>query len=79
VDTFTPPATPTVWTYRAVYRLGESMAGQWSDPAEITVGGKPGTSKRRRLLRPPPRWRATCTRLPRDRLDEDHEILRTRR
>jgi hypothetical protein len=39
VDTFTPPATPTIWTYRAVYRLGESMAGQWSDPAEITVGG----------------------------------------
>jgi hypothetical protein len=38
-DTTPFPATPTKWTYRAIYRLGDSRVGQWSKPVTVTVGG----------------------------------------
>ncbi len=38
-DTTPFPATPTKWTYRAIYRVGDSRVGQWSNPVSITVGG----------------------------------------
>ncbi|HEY5894349.1 MAG TPA: hypothetical protein VIT91_14080 [Chthoniobacterales bacterium] len=38
-DTAPLPATPARWTYRAIYRLDDSRAGQWSDEASINVGG----------------------------------------
>lgn len=34
------PATPTKWKYRAIYRVGDSQAGIWSDVKEIAVAGK---------------------------------------
>ncbi|MBI5383513.1 MAG: hypothetical protein HZA90_02370 [Verrucomicrobia bacterium] len=39
VDTAPFPAAPTKWTYRAIYRLGDSQVGQWSQPASLTVPG----------------------------------------
>jgi len=39
VDTTPFPATPTIWTYRAIYRVGDSRVGQWSKPVSVTVGG----------------------------------------
>lgn len=38
-DTQPFPAAPTKWTYRAIYRLGDSRVGQWSNPVSVTVGG----------------------------------------
>jgi hypothetical protein len=38
LDTHALPATPTKWTYRAVYRRGDARVGQWSQPVTITVG-----------------------------------------
>ena len=38
-DTTQFPATPTNWTYRAIYRVGDSRVGQWSKPVSVTVGG----------------------------------------
>ena len=38
-DTHPFPATPTKWTYRAIYRVGDSQVGIWSKPVSITVGG----------------------------------------
>jgi hypothetical protein len=32
------PATPAKWTYKAMYRVGDSRVGQWSAPASIHVG-----------------------------------------
>lgn len=26
-------------SYRAIYRLGDSRVGQWSNPVRVTVGG----------------------------------------
>ena len=37
-DTAPLPATPTRWTYRAIYRKGDAQVGQWSNPVSITVG-----------------------------------------
>ena len=37
-DTEPFPATPAKWTYRAVYRVGDSRVGQWSNPISVTVG-----------------------------------------
>ena len=31
--------TPTKWAYRAIYRVGDSRVGQWSNPVSVTVGG----------------------------------------
>jgi hypothetical protein len=39
VDTEPFPATPTKWTYRAIYRVGDQRVGQWSKSVSITVGG----------------------------------------
>ncbi len=39
IDTTPFPATPTKWTYRAIYRVGDSRVGQWSKPVSVTVGG----------------------------------------
>jgi hypothetical protein len=38
-DTTPFPGTPTKWTYRAIYRVGDSRIGQWSKPVSVTVGG----------------------------------------
>jgi hypothetical protein len=38
-DTTPFPSTPTKWTYRAIYRVGDSRVGQWSKPVSVTVGG----------------------------------------
>ena len=38
-DTQPLPATPTKWTYRAIYRAGDNRTGTWSNPVSITVGG----------------------------------------
>ncbi|MFN0076576.1 MAG: hypothetical protein ACKVY0_08885 [Prosthecobacter sp.] len=38
-DTTPFPATPTKWTYKAIYRVGDQRVGQWSDEVSITVGG----------------------------------------
>jgi hypothetical protein len=39
VDTEPFPATPTKWTYRAIYRVGDQRVGQWSKSVIITAGG----------------------------------------
>jgi hypothetical protein len=39
VDTEPFPATPTKWTYRAIYRVGDAQVGQWSKEESVTVGG----------------------------------------
>ncbi len=41
-DTTPFPSTPTKWTYRAIYRVGDSRVGQWSKPVSVTVGGIAG-------------------------------------
>ena len=38
VDTQPFPATPTKWTYKAIYRVNDAQTGQWSNPVTITVG-----------------------------------------
>ena len=38
-DTADFPAAPAKWTYRAIYRVGDTNVGQWSKPVSITVGG----------------------------------------
>ena len=38
-DTQPFPAVPAKWTYRAIYRVGDSQVGQWSSPVSVTVGG----------------------------------------
>ena len=38
-DTTPFPSTPTKWTDRAIYRVGDSRVGQWSKPVSVTVGG----------------------------------------
>lgn len=39
VDTTPFPATPTKWTYRGIYRVGDAQVGQWSKEVSVTVGG----------------------------------------
>jgi hypothetical protein len=36
-DEYPLPVQPEVWQYKAIYRLGDSHAGQWSDVASVTV------------------------------------------
>lgn len=36
-DTQPFPAAPATWTYRAIYRVGDSQVGVWSNPVSITV------------------------------------------
>jgi hypothetical protein len=38
-DTAPFPATPTKWTYRAIYRVDDVQAGLWSGAVSVTVGG----------------------------------------
>ena len=38
-DTQPFPSAPIKWTYRAIYRVGDSQVGQWSKPVSVTVGG----------------------------------------
>jgi len=33
------PATPTKWTYTAIFWLNDRPVGQWSKPVSVTVGG----------------------------------------
>jgi hypothetical protein len=37
-DTAPFPATPTKWTYRAIYHVAEARVGQWSNRVSIMVG-----------------------------------------
>ena len=39
LDTQPRPATPTKWTYRIAFLVGDQRFGQWSSPVSITVGG----------------------------------------
>jgi hypothetical protein len=39
VDTAPFPAAPVKWTYRAIYRVGDSQVGVWSNPVSIIVPG----------------------------------------
>jgi hypothetical protein len=39
-DTTPFPTTPTKWTYRAIYRVGDSRVGQWSKLVSVTAGGE---------------------------------------
>jgi hypothetical protein len=36
-DTQPFPAAPVTWTYRAIYRVGDTQVGQWSLPVSVTV------------------------------------------
>jgi hypothetical protein len=36
-DTQPFPAAPAIWTYRAIYRVGDSQTGVWSLPVSVTV------------------------------------------
>jgi hypothetical protein len=38
-DTTPFPSTPAKWTYRGIFRVGDSRVGQWSKPVSLTVGG----------------------------------------
>ncbi len=38
-DTAPFPAAPVKWTYRAIYRVGDTQVGVWSNPVSITVPG----------------------------------------
>jgi hypothetical protein len=39
IDTAPFPSTPIKWTYRAIFRVGDSRVGIWSNPVSIIVGG----------------------------------------
>jgi hypothetical protein len=36
-DTQSFPTTPAIWTYRAIYRVGDAQVGVWSNPVSVTV------------------------------------------
>lgn len=38
-DTYTQPAAPVKWKYKAIFRVGDARVGQWSDEVALTVGG----------------------------------------
>jgi hypothetical protein len=33
------PAAKPIWTYKAIYRAGDSQVGRWSQPVSVAVGG----------------------------------------
>lgn len=37
-DTQPLPTAKTIWTYKAIYRVGDGQVGQWSQPVSVTVG-----------------------------------------
>ncbi|MEO5913884.1 MAG: hypothetical protein ABIS50_06600 [Luteolibacter sp.] len=39
IDTAPFPAAPAKWSYKAIYRVGDSQVGQWSAEVFVTVGG----------------------------------------
>jgi hypothetical protein len=39
LDTHPLPAQPTRWTYKSIFRVGDSRVGQWSDEVSIIIGG----------------------------------------
>jgi hypothetical protein len=39
IDSTPFPATPTKWTYTAIFWLNDRAVGQWSKPVSVTVGG----------------------------------------
>ena len=38
-DTAPFPATPTKWSYKAIYRVDDHQVGQWSGEVSVVVGG----------------------------------------
>jgi hypothetical protein len=36
-DTQPFPAARAVWTYRAIYRVGDSQVGRWNQPVSVAV------------------------------------------
>jgi hypothetical protein len=36
-DTQAFSAAPVIWTYRAIYRVGDNQVGVWSNPVSVTV------------------------------------------
>jgi hypothetical protein len=38
-DTTPLPATPTKWSYRGIYIVGDAQVGVWSKTGSVTVGG----------------------------------------
>ena len=38
-DTMPFPAAPVKWSYRAIYRVGDTQVGVWSNVVSVTVGG----------------------------------------
>jgi hypothetical protein len=38
-DTQAFPVAKAIWTYKAIYRVGDGQVGQWSQPVSVTVGG----------------------------------------
>jgi hypothetical protein len=39
IDTTPFPATPTKWSYRGIYIVGDAQVGVWSKTVSVTVGG----------------------------------------
>ncbi len=39
IDTAPFPSAPAKWTYKAIYRVGDTQVGQWSAEVSVTVGG----------------------------------------
>jgi hypothetical protein len=39
VDTQPFPTAPVIWTYRAIYRVGDDRVGVWSSPVSVTLPG----------------------------------------
>jgi hypothetical protein len=37
-DSAPNPTAPAKWTYRAIYRVGDHRAEQWSKPVSVTIG-----------------------------------------
>ena len=38
-DSHPQPATPTVWKYRGIFRVGDQQVGQWTAEVSVAVGG----------------------------------------
>jgi hypothetical protein len=38
LDTSPHPTTPTKWTHKAIYRVGDHQVGQWSGEVSVIVG-----------------------------------------
>jgi len=38
-DSAPQPATQAIWKYKAIYRIDDQQAGQWSQEVSVVVGG----------------------------------------